>query len=168
MFSNIARMQKKAHQMSRGQEEGAGRVCVCPIGMIHYGAVPNPGFEHLSKRCYSATWTRLVLDVHHPSPGPNVLQTTSSKKPIFPVRPRQRTPSIAKSLNLAGDSEPRHSAPRDAQDADPRIARGRTFEFGSIDALLFRDGKATVVKGVCRPRSHFPGLHIPFPHDVTS
>jgi hypothetical protein len=50
---------------------------------------------------------QLVLDVHHPSPGPNAADTSS--KTHFPKPPRQRTHSMAKSLNLAGDSKPRHS-----------------------------------------------------------
>lgn len=54
---------------------------------------------------------------------------------------------MAKSLNLAGDSKPRH--PRRGMPSTMILAaRGRTFEVGSIDALLFRDG---IAKG--RPRS---------------
>lgn len=52
-------------------------MCVCvPHGMIHHGADPNPGFEKLPllEAFPFGNLGRLVLDVHHPSPGP-MLQT---------------------------------------------------------------------------------------------
>lgn len=50
---------------------------------------------------------QLVLEMHHPSPGPDYCRQCPADT-HFPEPPRQRTPSMAKSLNLAGDSKPRH------------------------------------------------------------
>lgn len=56
-------------------------------------------FGNLGSRC---------LDVRITQAPVRMTADTRPAKSHFPKPPRQRTPSMAKSLNLAGDSKPRH------------------------------------------------------------
>lgn len=109
---------------------------------------PQPRFRNSSSLLEALPFGnlgKLVLNVHHPSPGPMLQQKRpTSGKQRFLVFFTLPTPSavdsghlpMAKSLNLAGDSKPRH--PRRGM---PRTlilaARGRTrSRFLAVVALM--------------------------------
>lgn len=96
---------------------------------------PQPRFRNSSSLLEALPFGnlgKLVLNVHHPSPGPMLQQkpTVQQQRLLFFTLPIPSAPDsghlfMVKSLNLAGDSKPRH--PRRGM---PRTlilaARGRT------------------------------------------